>query len=157
MKTLKNRRHVPAWRGMVEDVRQWIQAQVNLMEWLFIFSVATFVLGILLAIIGIVCLPRDYFSSSYKPFSRKISNVFMRRAYLVGKNLIGGFFIIIGLALLVLPGQGILTIAIGISLTDFPGKHKMVGYLTRRGPMLRGANWLRSKAGRYPLDPFEER
>ncbi len=123
---------------------------------MFIFSVGTFVVGILLAVIGIVYLPRDYFLSNYKPFSSKISNVFVRRTYLVGKNVIGVLFIMTGLTLLVLPGQGILTIAIGLSLTDFPGKHRIVGRLTRRGPVLRGANWLRKKAGKYPLESFEE-
>jgi hypothetical protein len=143
---------------MIEEASpsQWIQIHEGLLQWMFTLSVGTFLIGILLAAIGIVYLPRDYFSSNYKPFSSKISNVFVRRTYLVGKNVIGVLFIMSGLTLLVLPGQGILTIAIGLSLTDFPGKHKIVGRLIRRGPVLRGANWLRKKAGKYPLEPFEE-
>lgn len=141
---------------MIEEARQWIQMHEVLLQWMFILSIGTFVVGIFLAGIGIVYLPRDYFSPGYKPFSRKISNVFLRRTYLVGKNVIGVLFIMTGVMLLVLPGQGIFTIAIGLSLTDFPGKHRIVGRLTRRGPVLRGANWLRNKAGKCPLDPFEE-
>jgi len=145
-----------AGRNMIEEARQWIQIHEGLLQWMFIFSIGTFLVGILLAAVGIVYLPRDYFSQRYRPFSHKISNVILRRTYLVGKNVIGVLFVLTGVMLLVLPGQGLLTIAIGLSLTDFPGKHKIVGRLTRRGPVLRGANWLRSKAGRYPLDPFEE-
>ena len=141
---------------MIADIQGWIETYQGLLEWMFIFSIAAFVAGIVLAAIGIVYLPADYFSSRYKPFSRKIPNVFLRRTYLAAKNVVGVLFIITGLALLILPGQGILTIAIGLSLTDFPGKHKMVGSLTRRGPVLRGANWLRAKAGKKPLDPFDE-
>ncbi len=124
---------------------------------MFVISLATLVAGVLLGIAGIIFLPRDYFSSRYKPFSRKISNPFIRRTYIAVKNVTGVLFILMGLAMLLLPGQGLLTIAIGLSLTDFPGKHKMVGHLLRRGPVLRGANWLRIKAGKLPLDPFEDR
>jgi hypothetical protein len=141
---------------MIEEARQWIQIHEGLLQWMFILSIGTFVVGILLAAVGIVYLPRNYFSPGYEPFSHRISNVFLRRIYLVGKNLIGVFFIMTGLTLLVLPGQGLLTVAIGLSLTDFPGKHKVVGHLTRRGPILRGANWLRRKLGKCPLDPFED-
>jgi hypothetical protein len=122
---------------------------------MFILSVGTFLVGIFLAAVGIVYLPRDYFSHRYQPFSHRISNVFLRRTYLAVKNVVGVLFVMTGLMLLVLPGQGLLTIAIGLSLTDFPGKHKIVGRLTRRGPVLRGANWLRIKAGKCPLDPFD--
>lgn len=141
---------------MIADVRQWIETYEGLLQWMFVFSVAAFVIGIVLVVIGIVYLPVDYFSFKYKPFSRKISNRLLRRSYLVVKNGVGLFVIVTGLAFLILPGQGILTIVIGISLTDFPGKHKVVRYLAGKSPLLRGANWLRSKAGKRPLHPFDE-
>jgi hypothetical protein len=129
---------------MIAEVRQWLDTYEGLLEWLFVFSVGTF-----------VYLPRDYFSSGYKPFSHKISNPFLRRLYLAVKNVVGVVIILTGMAFLVLPGQGILTIVIGLSLTDFPGKHKAVSYFTRRDPLLRSANWLRRKAGKRPLQNFE--
>jgi hypothetical protein len=140
---------------MIAEVRQWLDTYEGLLEWLFVFSVGTFVVAILLSVIGIVYLPRDYFSSGYKPFSHKISNPFLRRLYLAVKNVVGVVIILTGMAFLVLPGQGILTIVIGLSLTDFPGKHKAVSYFTRRDPLLRSANWLRRKAGKRPLQNFE--
>ena len=43
---------------------------------------------------------------------------------IIGKNLLGVFFVLIGIAMLVLPGQGILTIIAGMMLLDFPGRHR---------------------------------
>jgi hypothetical protein len=67
------------------------------------------------------------------------------------KNLIGGVFILAGLVMLVLPGQGLLTILIGITLTNFPGKYKLEQGLARRRSILRAMNWIRGKAHRTPL------
>jgi len=40
------------------------------------------------------------------------------------KNIIGVIFITSGIIMLFIPGQGIITIIIGIILADFPGKSK---------------------------------
>ena len=41
---------------------------------------------------------------------------------LIVKNLVGGLFVAAGIVMLFMPGQGILTILIGLSLLDLPGK-----------------------------------
>jgi hypothetical protein len=58
---------------------------------------------------------------------------------------------LMGVAMLVLPGQGVLTIITGLLLLDFPGKYRFERWLVRRGPVLRGVNWLRDRAGRQAL------
>jgi hypothetical protein len=57
-----------------------------------------------------------------------------------------------GIALLVLPGQGLLTILLGITLLDLPGKRHLEIVLLRRPSVSRAVNWLRRKSGRPPLD-----
>ena len=47
--------------------------------------------------------------------------------------------------------QGLLTILIGIMLTDFPGKYKLERWLVRKRPVLTSINWLRQRAGKSPL------
>ena len=67
------------------------------------------------------------------------------------KNATGGLFLIAGIAMLVLPGQGLLTILIGLMLIDFPGKRRFELALIRRRHVLNAVNWMRQKSGRDPL------
>ena len=61
------------------------------------------------------------------------------------RNCIGLVFLAAGIVMLVLPGQGIITILIGISFMDFPKKHHLVDYLVRRQKVIRFLNWIRKK------------
>jgi hypothetical protein len=71
---------------------------------------------------------------------------------LVGKNLLGAVLIVAGLLMLVVPGQGLLTIAVGLALTDFPGKFRLERWIVKRPSVWRTINWLRRRAGREPLE-----
>ncbi len=68
------------------------------------------------------------------------------------KNLLGLLLIILGLIMLVTPGQGILTLLIGLLLMNFPGKYHLERWLVLRPGVLRGLNWLRHKQGHAPFD-----
>ena len=75
----------------------------------------------------------------------------VRIALKIAKNLLAYCVIAAGVAMLVLPGQGVLTIIGGLLLADFPGKHRFLRWLITRPPVLRGVNWLRERARREPL------
>lgn len=75
----------------------------------------------------------------------------MRPLILIAKNLVGLVLLIAGIAMLVLPGQGLLTIAVGLVLIDFPGKFRLERWLATRRPVWRSLNWLRKRAGRPEL------
>jgi hypothetical protein len=53
--------------------------------------------------------------------------------------------------MLVLPGQGILTIATGLLLMDYPGKFRLERRIVATPMVLKGLNWLRAKANQPPL------
>jgi hypothetical protein len=53
--------------------------------------------------------------------------------------------------MLVLPGQGILTMLIGISLVDFPGKRQLERKLIGQPAVLNTINRVREKFGQPPL------
>lgn len=67
------------------------------------------------------------------------------------KNLVGVVFLLAGIAMLVLPGQGLLTVLIGISLIDFPGKHRLEARLVSQRLVLQAINAVRHRFGRPPL------
>ena len=80
----------------------------------------------------------------------------LRWTGLIVKNLVGAGLVLAGLAMLLLPGQGLLTIAIGVLLIDFPGKHNLEGKIIRVSPVLKSINWLRRKAKVAPLELEED-
>jgi UPF0716 family protein affecting phage T7 exclusion len=69
----------------------------------------------------------------------------------IAKNLLGYIFVVAGILMLMLPGQGFLTILIGITLIDFPGKYALERWIVSHGSVLRSINWIRRQAGRPPL------
>jgi hypothetical protein len=62
------------------------------------------------------------------------------------KNALGVVLLLGGIVMLFLPGQGLLTMFLGIVLMDFPGKFRLERYLISRGPVLKSINWIRRKA-----------
>lgn len=117
------------------------------------FSVVSF-FGTLIAIPFLVIrIPEDYFSESkrhrWEPWAHE--HPVIRWTLLIIKNLLGYLFIILGIAMLVLPGQGILTIVIGIMFINFPGKYRLERWVIMRAPVLRTINHLRRRAGHAPL------
>ena len=59
--------------------------------------------------------------------------------------------------MLVLPGQGILTILIGLSLVEFPGKRRLEAKLVGQATVLSTINKMRAKFNKPPLILAPER
>ena len=68
---------------------------------------------------------------------------------MIAKNLFGLLLIVLGILMLVLPGQGVLTIVAGIALVDFPGRHRLVQWIVAREPVMNALNWVRRR-GQQP-------
>ena len=97
-------------------------------------------------------IPEDYFlSSKRKPSKWKEHKPLLRMMVLFGKNIIGFSLIIGGLLMLVLPGQGLLTIVTGLLLINYPGKYKLEQKLVAMPSIFRALNWIRVKANKPPL------
>jgi len=68
------------------------------------------------------------------------------------KNTAGIFLILAGLAMIILPGQGLLTILAGLILTNFPGKGRIEQWILRRTQVRRSINWLRRRSGQADFE-----
>ncbi|MGV6817015.1 MAG: PGPGW domain-containing protein [Thiotrichales bacterium] len=107
----------------------------------------------------IIRLPEDYFTDAYRHRSRLMKlHPAVYISVITAKNLLGAILIISGIAMLVLPGQGILTILIGIGLTDFPRKYQLERWIVSQPSIWRSINWIRQKASKPALvHPVTER
>ncbi|MGB5455428.1 MAG: PGPGW domain-containing protein [Gammaproteobacteria bacterium] len=121
--------------------------------YLAVFSTISF-FGTLMAIpVLVIRIPEDYFSGNrrhrWEPWAHE--HPVIRWTLLITKNLLGYIFIMLGIAMLVLPGQGILTILIGVMFINFPGKYRLERWVVMRPPVLKTINKLRQRAGHVPL------
>jgi hypothetical protein len=111
-----------------------------------------FFIGTLIAIpIILIRIPVDYFDQrKHRSWLGNHHPVLKITAHIL-KNLVGVVFLLAGIAMLFLPGQGVLTILLGISLMDFPGKRKLERKMIGRPSVLGAINAIRKKFGRKPL------
>lgn len=120
--------------------------------WLFAISLALLLLTP--AAVGglVVRMPADYFTASRR---RRLAfydqHWALRWAVRGAKNLLGAVFIAAGVVMLFAPGQGLLTIVVGVLLVDFPGKYRLERWLVTRPTVWRAINWLRGRARCEPL------
>lgn len=115
-------------------------------------SLLSFIASLFLIPYFVVRIPVDYFAEKQRqPAPWAQQHLVIRWLVLIVKNLFGIVFIVLGLAMLVLPGQGLLTIFIGILLLNFPGKYRFERRLIRYPGVHRAIDWLRKRAGREPL------
>jgi len=96
----------------------------------------------------IVALPKRYFVEDRDLWVDR--HPVVRWMGIIGKNLLGLVIIVVGVMLSIpgIPGQGLLTIAVGLMLLDIPGKRLVVRSVVRRPGVLRNINRLRSWFGR---------
>lgn len=67
------------------------------------------------------------------------------------RNSLALVLMLAGVLMLVLPGQGLLTILIGIMCGTFPGKYRLERWLVRHHSVYDGINWVRARWGRAPI------
>ncbi len=132
---------------------QWLMDFVSKDVWVLlgILSVTFFVGSLIIIPILLVRLPSNFFDEESPRDSRSTRHPVARWTVSILKNLTGAVFLLAGVAMLILPGQGILTILIGISLMDFPGKRKLQRRLIGHPAVLPAINKIRLQFGREPL------
>jgi hypothetical protein len=118
-----------------------------------VFSALAFA-GTLAAIpVLLVRLPHDYFMRDHGLSSKeKGRHRGVRLLLRVVRNLAGVVLLAAGLAMLVLPGQGLLTVFISLTLLDFPGKRGMEVSLLRRPGVKKAVDSLRARWGHPPIE-----
>lgn len=123
---------------------------------LFLWASIGSVLAVIATLLGVpwvvARLPRDYFSRPRR-FTWRESDGEPVFAVVLGllKNLLGAVLVLLGLIMLVTPGQGLLTLLAGLLLMNFPGKYQLERWLVLRPGVLKALNWLRRRHGQAPF------
>jgi hypothetical protein len=130
----------------------WIAGNEPVLLWLAAASLAAFIVTLIAVPWWLARIPPDYFTGTgQQRRAATVRHPVVRTMEMIGKNLLGFVFLLAGVAMLVLPGQGVLTILVGIILVNFPGKWRLERWIVSRGIVLRSINWLRRREGQCPL------
>ncbi len=120
-----------------------------MLELLGLLSLLTFV-GSLIAVPWLIGrMPADYFITHWQQVDRRrMHHPAVALITVVLRNLFGLLLFVAGFAMLFLPGQGVLTMLIGVCLMDFPGKRNLLNMVSEKSSVQRGLNWIRRKKGK---------
>ena len=109
----------------------------------------------LLSLLGlswlISIIPHNYFVDKKRVSLIKMKNPLMWLPIIIIKNSIGLVLILFGILMLILPGQGVLTIITGLIFLDYPGKFRFERSLVRNKLILNSMNWIRRKLDKPDL------
>ena len=128
------------------------------LEQLVLVGTALSAIAFVAALVGVpwvvARLPSDYFNQPNRSVWRELNDEPWYALVLGGlKNLLGAILLLLGVLMLVTPGQGLLTLIAGMLLMNFPGKYQLERWLVGWPGVMRGLNWLRRRHGE---PPFEE-
>lgn len=128
--------------------KHWLAWLEPALPWLTAAGVALAVISLLAIPALVIIMPRDYFVAPKRPETLRGPLLWALRGL---RNAFALVLVMAGLAMLVLPGQGLLTLLLGIMASTFPGKYRLERWLVRQPGVFSGINWMRRRAGRPPL------
>ena len=126
---------------------------VHYAGWLALGSLLMLGAGFLSLPFLVARIPADYFSHHHRhPLSESARHPAIRLLLAGLKNAVGAVFVVAGLIMLVLPGQGLLTLFAGLMLMNYPGKFALERWLVTRPYVMPAVNRLRARHGHPPLE-----
>lgn len=132
---------------MINQLTHWFQQYQTAFVWLGVLSAVTFVLSLLMLPWLLRKIPEDYFRHHHT----ESSWVLLLTPRNLLRNLLGAPVLLAGISMLVLPGQGLITIIIGLAIMQFPGKFALERWVISRQGVLQAVNWMRKRSGASEL------
>ena len=116
--------------------------------------VGSFLANLAIVSIILVKLPADHFSKNRKTKFWSGPRPWLHAAKVIGKNIGGVLLVALGVVLSLpgVPGQGLLTILLGVMLLDFPGRDRLEQKLLSKPSIVNTINRLRGRFGKPPLE-----
>ena len=113
----------------------------------------TFTISLAIVSFIMVKIPANYFQKDHPRDLWSDRHPAVRFLGVLAKNVLGAVLVALGILMSIpgVPGQGILTILLGIMLLDFPGKRSLEHKLVSRPQVLKAVNKLRHRFGKPGL------
>jgi len=124
----------------------------SLLQLLAVLSLLTFAVSLVCIPLLVARLPRNYFLHRSDLGNSPSATISIGTVIvMLLRNLIGLALVAAGILMLFLPGQGVITMVIGIAVMSFPYKRKLLVGLTRPVSVRKSLDWLRRKMKKEPF------
>ena len=137
-----------------EKIISWSSMNSDLLFLLGSLSIFILIISVFMMVLIISFLPEDYFKSENRNLISSVQNSrypLLKLLVLITKNFFGVLLLLSGILMLVLPGQGVLTIITGLVFMDYPGKYKFERKLLKQKGVINSINWIRSRLSKPSL------
>ena len=136
--------------NFIESITEFVSNYKIYILWLATISLFVFIFSLVSIKWLVALIPTDYFVKKNISKSKKSYSLLWFMSIIV-KNIIGYTLILGGILMLVLPGQGLFTILMGLILSNYPGKYTIEKKFISIPSILKTVNWLRKKANKPRL------
>ena len=135
---------------LIENIQNLFGDYYDFFFWLGIVSSVIFLVSLLSIGWLVSLIPSDYFINR-KESKFKLNYPVALIVSVVIKNIFGYILIFGGILMLILPGQGLITIFVGLLLSNYPGKYSIEKRIIATPKILKSINWLRKRSNEPPL------
>ena len=135
---------------LIENIQNLFGDYYDFFFWLGILSSVIFLVSLLSIGRLVSLIPSDYFINR-KESKFKLNYPVAWIVSVVIKNIFGYILIFGGILMLILPGQGLITIFVGLLLSNYPGKYSIEKRIIATPKILKSINWLRKRSNEPPL------
>ena len=135
---------------LLEQIIDLVDEYKSVIFWLSLLSFLIFIFSLVSIKWLVALIPSDYFVSK-KDTKFKSEYPFIWLISMIIKNIIGYVLIIGGVLMLLLPGQGLFTIFIGLMMSNYPGKYYIEKKFIAIPSILKTINWLRKQSNKEPI------
>ena len=135
---------------LLEQIIDLVDEYKSVIFWLGLLSFLIFIFSLVSIKRLVALIPSDYFVSK-KDTKFKSEYHFIWLISMIIKNIIGYVLIIGGILMLLLPGQGLFTIFIGLMMSNYPGKYYNEKKIIPIASILKTINWLRKQSDKEPI------
>ena len=136
--------------NFIESITEFVSNYKTYILWLATISLFVFIFSLVSIKWLVALIPTDYFVKKDISKSKKSYSLLWLMSIIV-KNIIGYTLILGGILMLVLPGQGLFTILMGLILSNYPGKYTIEKRFISIPSILKTINWLRKKSNKPRL------
>ena len=136
--------------NFIESITEFVSNYKTYILWLATISLFVFIFSLVSIKWLVALIPTDYFVKKNISKSKKSYSLLWLMSIIV-KNIIGYTLILGGILMLVLPGQGLFTILMGLILSNYPGKYTIEKRIISIPRILKTVNWLRKKSNKPRL------
>ncbi len=136
--------------NFIESITEFVSNYKTYILWLATISLFVFIFSLVSIKWLVALIPTDYFVKKNISESKKSYSLLWLMSIIV-KNIIGYTLILGGILMLVLPGQGLFTILMGLILSNYPGKYTIEKRIISIPSILKTINWLRKKSNKPRL------